>query len=111
MVLTIGSTADSYSPRRTVASEATAGIITTAAGNGIVGYGGDGGPAPSASVENSDGVAADAQGNLFIADSSQQSHPPRGCSKRTITTVVGIWPWRVQRRWGACHERHLTRAI
>ena len=89
MVLTICFIADFYRPRRIRRIDATAGIITTAAGNGIVGYGGDGGPAPSASVENSDGVAADPQGNLFIADSSNNRIRRVDAVSGTITTVVG----------------------
>jgi uncharacterized protein (TIGR03437 family) len=46
----------------------TAGIITTVAGNGTPGSGGDGGPATSASLFAPAGVAVDAAGNLYIAD-------------------------------------------
>ena len=45
----------------------TNGIITTLAGNGTVGYAGDGGPATAASLVP-DGPAVDAAGNVFIAD-------------------------------------------
>ncbi len=47
-----------------------AGIITTVAGNGGMGFGGDGGPATSASFYNSDRAVADAAGNIYIADQS-----------------------------------------
>ncbi|MBI4463267.1 MAG: DUF11 domain-containing protein, partial [Acidobacteria bacterium] len=47
----------------------TAGIITTVAGNGTAGFFGDGGPATSALLDEPAGVAVDAAGNLFIADS------------------------------------------
>ncbi len=43
------------------------GIITTVAGNGVVGFSGDGGPATSAKL-NCNGIAVDAVGNLFISD-------------------------------------------
>jgi hypothetical protein len=46
--------------------DATTGIITTVAGNGVLGYSGDGGPATSAAVGEPMGVAIDTQGNLFI---------------------------------------------
>src|SRR5208282_3668256 len=46
----------------------TNGIITTVAGNGTNGYGGDGGPAIQAELNCPVGVAVDAFGNLFIAD-------------------------------------------
>ena len=44
------------------------GIITTVAGNGIQGDGDDGGPDTSISLNRPFGVALDALGNLFIAD-------------------------------------------
>lgn len=46
----------------------TSGIITTVAGNGVEGYGGDGGPAILASLDTPSGVAVDSAGNLYIAD-------------------------------------------
>jgi DNA-binding beta-propeller fold protein YncE len=46
-----------------------AGVITTVAGTGAAGYGGDGGPARSAQLRNPRGVAVDGRGNVFIADS------------------------------------------
>ena len=45
------------------------GTITTVAGNGTAGFGGDGGPATSAMLNRPWAVAMDASGNLFIADS------------------------------------------
>lgn len=44
------------------------GIITTVAGAGLEGDGGDGGPALLASLNNPSGIAVDRSGNLFIAD-------------------------------------------
>jgi hypothetical protein len=48
----------------------TAGHIYIAAGNGKHGFSGDGGPAAMAELNFAYGVAADAAGNLVIADSS-----------------------------------------
>jgi uncharacterized protein (TIGR03437 family) len=45
------------------------GMITTVAGNGILGYSGDGGAATSAELAYPNAVAVDSSGNLFIADS------------------------------------------
>jgi len=46
----------------------TSGIITTVAGNGAQGFGGDGGPATSAKLFSPSGVVVDERGDLYIAD-------------------------------------------
>ena len=56
------------------------GVITTVAGNGTEGYSGDNGPATAAELDGPAGVAVDAAGDLFIADSAQQPDP-RGESR------------------------------
>ena len=49
--------------------DATTGVLTLVAGNGTPGYSGDNGPATSAQLKAPTGVAVDAAGNLYIADS------------------------------------------
>ena len=44
------------------------GTMTTVAGDGIIDYAGDGGPATSASLNRPVGMAIDAAGNLYFAD-------------------------------------------
>ncbi|OYV74139.1 MAG: hypothetical protein B7Z74_02775, partial [Deltaproteobacteria bacterium 21-66-5] len=44
------------------------GIVNTVAGNGAGGFGGDGGPATAAELDNVTAVAVDSSGDLFIAD-------------------------------------------
>lgn len=46
----------------------TMGVITTVAGNGLIGYSGDGGPATAASI-SAGGICADQIGNIYFADS------------------------------------------
>jgi trimeric autotransporter adhesin len=76
--------ADTYNYR--VRKISPDGVITTVAGNGSYGLGGDGGPATSAPVIPN-GVALDGSGNLFIADALNQIRKvsPNG----TISTIAG----------------------
>ena len=48
------------------------GVITTIAGTGERGFGGDGGPATEAQLLNPYGLAVDGSGNLYVADLSNQ---------------------------------------
>ncbi len=43
-------------------------VISTIAGTGVSGLGGDGGPAISAKFSDPSSVAVDASGNIYIAD-------------------------------------------
>ena len=64
------------------------GLITTVAGNGTNGYAGDGGAATNARFDNPSGVAADAFGNLFIADAGN-GFIRKVDTNGVITTLVG----------------------
>ena len=66
----------------------TNGIITTVVGNGMSGYSGDGGAATNASLRFPRGMALDAAGNLFIADSGN-SVIRKVDTNGIITTVAG----------------------
>ncbi len=63
------------------------GSISTVAGSGTAGYGGDGGAATAAQLYVPIGVAVDAGGNLYIADFT--NNRVRKVSGGTITTVAG----------------------
>jgi sugar lactone lactonase YvrE len=66
----------------------TAGVITTVAGTGVQGFGGDGGAATEAELDSPGGLAMDAGGDLFIADS--HNHRVREVAATgTITTIAG----------------------
>lgn len=64
------------------------GTITTVAGTGTAGYGGDGGPATSAQFNLPLGVAVDSSGNLYISD--YNNHRVRRVTPDgEISTVAG----------------------
>ncbi len=63
-------------------------IITTIAGNGSGGYSGDGGLASLASINQPQGVYADALGNVFIAD-QYNSRVRKVAPSGIITTIAG----------------------
>jgi uncharacterized repeat protein (TIGR01451 family) len=67
---------------------AASGIITTVAGNGSFGYSGDSGPATSAKLYRPTGLAVDATGNLYIAD-SQNYRVRMVATSGVISTVAG----------------------
>ena len=65
------------------------GIITTVAGGtGVVGFGGDGGPASKADLNVPAGVAVDAQGNLYISD-TDNLRIRKVDTTGTITSIAG----------------------
>jgi len=64
------------------------GVITTLAGTGAAGFGGDGGPAAQAQLNAPTGVCTDGAGNLYINDTSNfrvRKVTPSG----VISTVAG----------------------
>ncbi len=67
----------------------TTGNITTVAGNPAIKSLGDGGPATSASLNAPTGVAVDAAGNLYIADSQNNRVRRVDAVTNHITTVAG----------------------
>lgn len=72
--------------------DASTGIITTVAGNGTFGFSGDGGPATAARFRSPAAVALDANGNLFIGDSSNHRVRRVDAATGVITTVAATAP-------------------
>jgi type IX secretion system substrate protein/Big-like domain-containing protein/NHL repeat-containing protein len=66
----------------------THGIITTFAGTGTPGYGGDGGPANAAEIAYPSDIATDGCGNLYIADYNNV-RIRKVDAAGTITTIAG----------------------
>ena len=61
------------------------GNATVFAGTSTSGYAGDGGPATAAQLEHPQGIAVDAAGDVFVAE----SHHIRRITGGTITTIAG----------------------
>jgi RHS repeat-associated protein len=64
--------ADSDNNRIREVNASTAKIATTAGTGGMLGTVGDGGPATTAALSNPAGIATDAKGNVYIADTNNQ---------------------------------------
>ena len=62
------------------------GTITTIAGTGVSGFGGDGGAAVQAGLSNPRGVAVDGVGNLYIADTG--NHRIRKVDSTGVITTI-----------------------
>jgi len=70
-----------------------AGIITTVAGNGIIGSSGDGGPATGASLFAPSSVAVDVSGNVYVGDLGQvRKIDSTGVIGPELTTAAGRTP-------------------
>lgn len=70
-----------------VAPDRSASVV---AGTGTCGFSGDGGPAVRAQLDDPEGLAVDAAGNIYIADSHNyriRRIDPQG----VITTIAGRW--------------------
>jgi uncharacterized repeat protein (TIGR01451 family) len=68
--------------------DAATGTITTVAGNGTAGFGGDGGPATSANLNQPRGLAVDGSGNVFIADTENNRIRRVDAASGTISTIM-----------------------
>jgi uncharacterized protein (TIGR03437 family) len=68
---------------------ASDGKISTVAGNGEVGFSGDGGPATAARFNFLAGVAVDRQGNLFITDQGNYRVRKVNASDGRVSTIAG----------------------
>ena len=67
----------------------TAGAMTTVAGTGVQGFGGDGGAAVQALLDSPTGVAVDAAGNLYLTDAHNQRIRKIAAATGTIATIAG----------------------
>ena len=89
--LTFDSTGNLYlaeSETSTIRKISPSGVITTIAGTGQFGFGGDNGPANKASFNFPVGLAADSQGNLYVAEPIN-SIIRKISSAGIVTTIAG----------------------
>jgi sugar lactone lactonase YvrE len=77
---------DNHCVRRIAANTA---VITTVAGNGTEAFAGDHGPATAASIDSPNGLALDAAGNLYIADTHNGRVREVSAANGLIATVAG----------------------
>ena len=73
--------------------DAETGVITTLAGTGERGFGGDGGPATEASLDSPTGLAIDVAGNLYVADSANRRVRRINAVTGVIDTLAGTGTW------------------
>ena len=69
--------------------DAATGFISTIAGSGTQGFSGDGGPATAATLSVPSGVVADAAGDVYVADCTNNRIRRIHVATGIITTVVG----------------------
>jgi sugar lactone lactonase YvrE len=69
--------------------DASTGVITTIAGNGTVGYAGDGGLAINARLDRPSGLFVDKQNNIYIAEYGNGTVRKIDAVTGIITTVAG----------------------
>jgi sugar lactone lactonase YvrE len=67
----------------------TTGNLTTIAGTGTQGYSGDNGPATAAQLDSPQGLAIDANQNLYLADTHNQVIRKLSLTTGIITTIAG----------------------
>jgi hypothetical protein len=77
---------DNHRVRRIAAGS---GVITTVVGDGVERFAGDGGLATAASIDSPNGLALDAAGNLYIADSHNERVREVIVATAIISTVAG----------------------
>jgi hypothetical protein len=74
---------------RVLRLDASTGIVSTYAGNGVLGFSGDGGPAVAAQTSYAYQIGIDAQGNVFFVDGEAKRIRMVTASTGIISTAIG----------------------
>ncbi len=90
VVNSIGETFVADSGNFRVRKISTAGVITTIAGTGVMGYTGDNGPAINAKIGITGGLALNSIGDLLMADKSNSCIRSVVKGTQIVTTVAGV---------------------
>ncbi len=69
----------------------TTNLVTTIAGKGVFGHGGDGGPATAAEFISPSALAIDSVNNLYVADGGNYNIRRVDAVTGVITTIAGNW--------------------
>jgi uncharacterized protein (TIGR03437 family) len=97
----------------------TRGIISTVAGTGTGGYSGDGGAATSANLQGPAGIALDAAGSIYIADSlgnrvrkvSAAALPPPSITSNGVVNGASFQPGLVAGSWATVQGSNLAAVV
>src|SRR5207237_188688 len=95
------------SSQDTIYHVASNGTLTIVAGSGLSGFGGDGGPAPSAQLNYIHCIALDNSGNLYIADTNN-NRIRKVTVAGIISTVAGTGAWGFRGDGGAATSAQLA---
>jgi len=74
---------------RVLRLDAKTGLVLAAAGSGLNGYDGDGGPGPEALLNQPASLVVDGADNVFIADTQNHAIRRLDAKTRVLTTVAG----------------------
>ena len=88
--------------------DAATGVIETIAGTGTRGYSGDGGLATEAQLAGAYGVAVDAAGNVFVADTFNRRVRRVDAATGVIETIAGTGEWGYSGDGGPATEARLA---
>jgi sugar lactone lactonase YvrE len=88
--------------------DAVNGVIRTIAGNGVVGYGGDGGPSTHATIQSPTGLAVDSTGRVYTTGIGASAANPGNSAKADIRSFGTIGQLSFPTQATSTHSAALT---